>query len=145
VPRGLVIFLSIVAGIGIFGFWGLPYFKQKLFGESLQTRVNIISAIDSYDVEFKGKSVSRTVVDMEIFFPMGGAPENKNELTVTGEDGKPVTVNWQGPESKEDIPEKGLTKWTIRGYFEIMFRAGMLRNKYRDLCFIRLTDVKTEQ
>jgi len=62
---------------------------------------------------------------------------------VVGEDGKNVTVNWQGPETKEDIPEKGLTRWVIRGYFEIMFRAGTLRNKYRDLCFFRLTNVTT--
>lgn len=142
--RGLFIFLCVVALIAIFGFWGLPVLKQKLFGESLTTRVEITSAVDAFDVEFKGKSVSRTVVDMNIFFPMGSAPENVKELQMIAEDGRTVETNWK-LESREDIPEKGLTKWVTRAYFEIGFRAGTLKNKYRDLCFIRLTNVKNAE
>ena len=143
--RGLGIFLGIVALIAVFGFWGLPFIKQKLFGESMTTRVEIISAVDDFDVDYKGKSVSRTVVEMDIFFPMGGAPENVKELQVVGEDGHPIDANWK-LESRDDIPEKGLTKWSIRpAFFEIGFRAGMLKNKYRDLCFIRLTNVKNAE
>ena len=140
--RGLAIFLGIVALIGVFGFWGLPVIKQKLFGESLTTRVEIVSAVDAFDVEYKGKSVSRTVVEMDIYFPMGSAPENAKELQMVSEDGRAVESNWTLA-SREDIPEKGLTKWMVRpAFFEIGFRAGMLKNKYRDLCFIRLTNVK---
>lgn len=147
--RGLVIFLIIVVLIAIFGFWGLPVIKQRLFGESMQTHVNIISAVDSFDVEFRGKQVSRTVVEMEIFFPMGGAPENlgdlKSELMVVNDQGKPYDVIWGRPESREDIPEKGQTRWLFKpAYFEIGFRGGMLKNKFRDLCYFTLKDVKSE-
>jgi hypothetical protein len=142
VSRGLAIFLGIVVLIAIVGFWGLPYIKQKLFGESMTTRVDIVSAVDAFDVEYKGKSVSKTVVEMDIYFPMGSAPENAKELQMVAEDGRAIDAIWK-VESKEDIPEKGLTKWMIRPvFFEIGFRAGTLKNKYRDLCFIRLANVK---
>jgi len=144
VPRSVVIFLLVVAGIAVFGFWGLPFIKERLFTDSLQTMVNVLGVPEeNFDVEFKGQSVSRTIVDMEIIFPMGRAPENVNELQVVNELGELVEVNWTRPETREDIPEKGVTRWVIKPvFFPIGFRKGTLKNKYSDLCVIQLPAVK---
>jgi len=144
VPRGLVIFLVSVTVIAVLGFWGLPYVKNKMFGESLQTSVKILGVPEeNFDVDFNGQSVSRTIVDLEILFPMGRAPENHKELFVVSESGAPIEVNWTRPETREDIPEKGITRWVIKpAFFPIGFRKGILRNKYSDLCTIEIKAVR---
>ncbi|HEY3323899.1 MAG TPA: hypothetical protein VGP72_25835 [Planctomycetota bacterium] len=140
-PRGLVIFLIVVALIAALGFWGLPAIKSKLFGESMQVRINTMSAVDAYDVDFKGTPVSRTVAEIEVFFPMGGAPETHKELYFTDADGKKLDVAWASPD-REDIPDRSLTRWYFKEvYFPIGFRQGRLHNKYRDLGPIWLSNV----
>ena len=148
-PRGLVIFLSIVAAVAVLGIWGLPWLKQTMFGESRQTLVNILSAEDDYEVEQATgtgkKIVSKTVVGMQIDFPMGSAPENTSELKVKSDEGKFLDVIWVGPETKEDNPDKGISRWTFREvFFPMGFRQGALWNQYRELCYFKLPAVTTK-
>lgn len=139
--RGLFIFIIVVAGVVATGFWGLPYFKEKIFGKSMQTQVTLLAAEEDFDVQLKGKSVSRMIVSLEILFPINGAPDKKDDLAVIGDDGKPLRVEWTAPERADDF-EKGTTKWTFReSFFPIDFRSGMVRNQYKDLGYIRIPQI----
>lgn len=139
--RSLVIFIVVVLVVVGAGYWGLPYFKQKIFGSSMQTKVTLLSAEEDYEVKLKNTTVSRMVLSIEIMFPIGGAPEKKDELSVIGDDGKALRVEWMNPEKQDDF-EKGTTRWTFReAFFPIDFRGGMLRNQYKDLGYIRIPQV----
>ena len=141
-PRGLVIFLSICVLVAVFGFWGLPWLKQAMFGESRQTVVTVTMAVDDYEVQYKGRSVSRTVVGLQVDFPMGSAPENTSELKFKSDEGQVLDVFWPPPESRDDIPDKGVTRWVFREvFFPIGFRQGALWNQYRELYYIKLPPV----
>jgi len=144
-PRGLIIFLSVCALVAVFGFWGLPWLTHAIFGESRNTKVVITMAVDDYEVSLAGTSrtVPRTVVGLTIDFPMGGAPENTGELQVKDDEGRVLKeVYWGAPESKEDIPDKGITRWVFREvYFPILFRQGALWNQNRELTYIKLPPV----
>jgi hypothetical protein len=141
VSRSLVIFIAVVLLVVGAGYWGLPYFKQKIFGTSMQTRVTLLAAEEDYEVNLKGTTVSRMVLSLEIIFPINGAPEKKEELAVVGDDGKPVRVEWTKPDKQDDF-DKGTTRWVLReSFFPIDFRSGMLRNQYKDLGYIRVPQV----
>lgn len=141
-PRWMVILLSATAAIAAFGFWGLPWLKQAMFGESRQTLVKITMAVDDFEVRQGTRTVSKTVVGMEIDFPMGSAPENTSELKVKGDEGQILDVIWPPPDSQEDIPDKGVTRWVFKEvYFPINFRQGALWNQYRELAYIKLPPV----
>jgi hypothetical protein len=141
VSRSLVIFIAIVLIVVGAGYWGLPYFKQKIFGTSMQTQVTLLSAEEDYEVKLKTTTVSRMVISIEIIFPLNGAPEKKEELVMIGDDGKPLRVDWTKPEKQDDF-DKGTTRWTLReSFFPIDFRSGMLRNQYKDLGYIRVPQV----
>jgi hypothetical protein len=75
---------------------------------------------------------------MDIYFPMGSAPDTTKELHVIDIDGNPVNVVWNTPQ-KEDIPDKGLTRWIVKEvFFPVGFRQGTLKTKTRTLIEIRL-------
>jgi hypothetical protein len=141
VSRGMVIFIAIVLAIAAAGYFGLPYFKQKIFGSSMQTRVTLLSAEEDFEVKLKNETVSRMVLSLEVIFPIGSAPEKKDDLSVVGDDGKQVRVEFTKPDKQDDF-EKGTTKWTFReSFFPIDFRGGMLRTQYKDLGYIRVPQV----
>jgi len=139
-PRGLIIFLSICGLVAIFGFWGLPWLSHAIFGDTRQVKVIVMSIEDDYDVLRVNKTVARTVAEMEIDFPMGGAPENTGELLVKDPEGRVLEVDWSPPERSDD-PDKGLTRWIFRDdhpvFFPIQFRQGALWNKNRELAYFK--------
>jgi hypothetical protein len=138
VPRGLIIFLVIAAVVAAGGFWGLPWLKQSLVGDTRQVKIKVLSAEEDFDCLFKGKSVSRTIVGLEFRFPMGGAPEGTNDIMVLDDDGRTLEVNWSIPE-REDLPDEAVTRWTIKEvYLPINFRQGTFKTKYRDLGYVKL-------
>ena len=145
-PRGLVIFLSVCGLIAVLGIWGLPHFTHWLFGDTRQTKVTITMVEDDYEVEqYVGAkrvaTVPRKVVGMIIEFPMGGAPENTGELQFKeeGREGRVVKVEWGALESKEDDPNKGVSRWVFKEvFFPIEFKQGGLWNQNRELAYIKL-------
>ena len=141
-PRSLVIFLVAAGIIAVLGLLGVPALKQKLFGGSMLVQVKIPWAVESDNVGYQGATVSRTIVRMEIFFPSGGAPDSVQELQINGESGGPVEVKWGTPEI--DNVEGGV-RWTLpKVFLPVGFREGMLSNKTRALCYIRLPKVEKE-
>lgn len=142
--RGLLFAIIGAILFSIFMIFGVPWLKTVFIGSSLQVGVEIHSAEDDYDVEYQGKSVSRTVVSMSIDFPMGSAPDSSADLRFKDAGGKEIEVLWSQPD-KNDNDEKQTTRWTFREvYLPIGFREGMLCSKYRDLKWIRLSDVATK-
>ncbi|MCY3022178.1 MAG: hypothetical protein NTW87_24465 [Planctomycetota bacterium] len=133
--RGMAIFLAVVVAVVALGFWGLPVLRDKLFGASMKASVKVIMAVDDYEVQtqIKNQTVSRTVLGLEIVFPMGSAPDSIKDLQVVDVEGHPVPVDWTRQET-EDNPEQRITRWTIReAFFPLGFRRGVLKSKYRDL------------
>ena len=140
--RGLFIFIVLVLLVLGGGYLGVPYIRQKMVGQSLQTKINVLMAEDAFEVMYKNKSVSRTVVSFEVLFPLGSAAEVASELEVFGDDGKKLQVEGMSAPLRQDDFDKSLTKWTYKAaFFPIGFRRGMLRNKYRDLGHIWLPEV----
>lgn len=144
ISRGTVVAGVVLALVAVFYFFIIPALKEKFIGASFQVIATPIMAFEANDIPYKGETVSRTVVSLEIRFPMGRAPGGLSELEVTGDDGQAVPVSWPptiDPESG-DLPEKAITRWVIKeAYFPIGFKQGKLRNKYGDLCVFRLNDV----
>ena len=143
--RGMITLIAIIAMLAVLGMWAAPAVKRMLgLQTSFLVKCNILNAVDDPAVPFgKDDTVPRTIVDMEIIFPMGGAPENLQELEVRSDDGQSVAEFPPAYESESgDQPEKGVTRWVLKDvYFPMGFRQGKLRNKYRELCNIMLTDV----
>lgn len=141
-PRGLVIFLVVAGLVAVLGFWGLPWLRKNLLGDTRQTRYLVTMAVDDYECsDSRGRTVSRTVVGLEIYFPMGGAPENTGEFIVVDDEGRPVQVEWSRPE-REDQPDQGITRWLFKEvFFPIGFRRGAVRTKYRELFYLSLPPV----
>lgn len=141
VTRGLFFAIIGTILIALFIVFGMPWLKSVFIGGSLQVNIEIHSAEDDYDVEYQGKSVSRTVVGMSIDFPMGSAPDSSADLKFKDANGKELEVLWSQPD-KNDNDEKQTTRWTFREvYLPIGFREGMLCSKYRDLKWLRLSEV----
>ena len=138
--RGLFFFIIAMVAVAVFFYWGIPLLKQKFIGKSLQVRINVTWAFEDHEIEGPGgELVSRTIVGMEILFPMGGAPENTAELIVRGDDGRTIEVNWGTDIVREDMPDQSVTRWLIKdAYFPSGFRHGMLCNKVRDLYYFKL-------
>jgi hypothetical protein len=136
-PR--VIFVLIVAAIVGLAVLIVPAMKKSLFGNSFQIRINVLAAEEDRNVDFKGETIAQTVVEMEMLFPMGAAPDNCDDFNVKDDNG-PVTVYWQSNKlEKEDIPERGLTRWHFREvFFPIGFRQGWVRQKDRELVYLKL-------
>ena len=136
-PR--VIFVLVVAAIIGVIFLVVPALKRSLWGNSFTVRANVLQAEEDSNVDFKGETVAQTVVDMEIIFPMGSAPDNTDEFNVKDDNGN-VTVYWSPPKiEKEDIPEKGITRWRLKEvFFPIGFRQGWIRQKDHELCYLKL-------
>lgn len=143
-PKGLLIFLAVAALIAVLGFIGLPWLKTALLGESRQVRYKVTMAVDDYEVlTAKNQTVSRTVVGLELYFPMGGAPESPKDIEVVGDEGRVIQADWSRPE-REDLPDQGVTRWVIKEIFlPLGFRQGLLRTtKYnKELCYIKLPPV----
>lgn len=138
--RGLFYFLIALCGIAALLYWGVPAVMQTFIGQSLLVRVNVTQAFEDPEVELKnGELVSRTIVGLEILFPMGGAPENVGELTVHDDEGRVVDINWGSRIEREDLPDQKITRWVIKeAFFPSGFRHGMLCNKVKDLVYLKL-------
>jgi len=146
VSRGWIIAIVLAVVIAALYFWIIPEIKQRYLGDSMQVHYKILNAADDRNVPYKGNDtgVARTIVDMELYFPMGSAPESTHDLEVTGDDGKPVEVNWPPDTEATDLPSERTTKWILKDvYFPYGWRVGTLRNKYRDLCTIKLVNVQS--
>lgn len=143
-PRGLVIFLCVCGLVAVIGLWGLPWLKQAMFGESIQTQCVVTMAVDDYEVQYKNvkgqpQTVSRTVLGLQLDFPMGSAPENTKELVVKDYEGHIVEVEWPQPDQREDIPDKRITRWVFKEvFFPLGFRQGELWNQNRELAAIKV-------
>lgn len=139
-PRGIALtVLGLVLAAGLC-YWGLPHIYRKFVGESLQVRVKYLRAEDVDGIEYKDALVSRTVVDMQIMFPLGTAPERASLLVVRNDTGNPVTVNWEAPAVQDDDDQR-VTRWTVRAFLPLGFRYGRLCDQVRDLGPLRLPPV----
>lgn len=127
--------LGLILGFAI---WAIPAVKRKLLSGSNQVTVKQLSVADMDFEDADGDLMPKTVVKLEIYFPMGSAPEVVKELSIVDDDGRTVEAIWSTPD-REDLPDKGVTRWAIN---ELIlprgFRQGQLRNKVRELVFIRL-------
>ncbi len=140
-PRGPVIILLIVIALGSGVYFAIPALKRSFLGNSLQTRVKILAAEDDPNCQKGDEKIPKTVLDLEIFFPMGAAPENTDALNVTDDSNQPIEVFWS-PVEKEDLPDQALTRWHIHeAYFPIGFRQGTLREKTKDLTYFKVPQV----
>jgi len=134
----MFIIISIVLVLSGIMFFVVPSLKRKFIGDSLETRYRVLNWEDSYDVLIGEQVVSRTVVEMELIFPMGSAPAHYNELEVRDDAGEPIQVKFLPPE-KTDDEDKRETRWYMKTvFFPIHFRQGMLRIKMRPLVYLRL-------
>jgi hypothetical protein len=139
VSKGTVIFLTATLALIILSVWAIPRVKRALVGESFLVTIKPTMVIEDPEVlDEKNDPVPKTVASLEIYFPMGSAPEKISELHVFGDDGRDVGVIWPEPD-REDLPDQGKTRWIIKeAFFPPGFRQGTLRNKARDLTQIRL-------
>ena len=141
-PRGPVIILLIVLALGSGVYFAIPALRRSFLGNSLQTRVKILSAEDDPNSQTQtGEKIPKTVLELDIFFPMGAAPENTEALNVTDDSNQQIEVFWS-PAEKEDLPDQALTRWHIReAFFPIGFRQGTLREKSKDLTYFKVPQV----
>ena len=139
---------TFLIGAGVIAaaaFWGWPVLKSAFnLGDSYLVKYEVTSAEDVPDVEFKkGEEVTmvpRTVVGIVINFPMGSAPETINELSIEDDDGHPIDVIWQGVD-KRDMEDLRVTRISAKLFLPMGFRQGRLKNKLRELAYIRLPKV----
>lgn len=137
--RGMFIFIVIAVLLSAIMLWVVPAMKRKILGESLETRYRVLNWEDSYDVQIGEQIVARTVVELEITFPMGSAPAHHNELEVRDDAGEPIPVVIYPPPEKTDDEDKRETRWYLKSvYFPIHFRQGLIRTKHRPLVYLRL-------
>lgn len=143
ISRGLVGFILFLALIVGTIFWGIPAAKKLLVGSSLEIRYKVLAAEDDPEVMLAGLPTPKTVIALELFFPMGSAPDTENELQMWDSANKErLEVFWQDI-SKEDIEDQGVTRWYIKELFlPYKFREGVLKTRVRELVKIQLTDVK---
>ena len=137
--RGTAILLAIIVVlVGLFA-WLVPVIKQRMLGDSFSTKIEVLS-VEEDEIEPVG---IRTIVTMNIIFPIGNAPDKpQGNLFIRGEDGKNVEVDWPSP-LIEDNYDKGTRKWTLTDvYLPINFRQGTLHNGVKDLCPVRLQEPK---
>ncbi len=138
----MFIILLLLAALIALGVWGVPVLKRKFLGESFQVRAAIVRAFEDPEVKIGDDTVRRNIVDMEIIFPMGRAPQSKEELKIVDDDDRPVEVYWSTPPEREDNVDKGITRWFLREvFFPVEFRQGKLRNATSDLTYIRMPPV----
>lgn len=143
--RGPIIVIAILVAFSAIYFGG-PFVRRMMsaiVGNSLQTRVKILAAEDDPNCQTqKGdEKVPKTVLEMEIYFPMDAAPENAEALNVIDENNQPVEVYWS-PVDKEDLPDQRLTRWHFReAYFPMGFRQGTLREKTKELTYFKVPQV----
>jgi len=136
----MFLFILAVTGLGVLGVWAGPRVFRALIGESLLVTVTPtmvieepVSVGDDPDDE-----VLKTIATLEIYFPMGSAPEHESELQVLDNEGRAVEVHWPAPQ-RDDIPDKKQTRWIMHPvFFPPGFRQGTLKNKVRELAQIRL-------
>ena len=140
--RGVLYFLIIFVAVILVGyFWAIPAMKRRFLGESLQVKVNFLMAVDETSVAYNDTTVARTVVVMDVFFPMGSEPDSPNELEVRDDGGHVLDVYWDRPEIQTD-EDKRLTRWRFKyAFFPYGFRKGVLRDKARDLYYLKLPPV----
>jgi hypothetical protein len=138
-----IVIIVIALVIAALVYFGIPALKRSFIGNSLQTRVKILVAEDDPNCQtLKGdEKIPKTVLEMDIFFPMGSAPENVTDLNVTDDSNQQLEVIWT-PAEKEDLPDQALTRWHIReAYFPFGFRQGTLREKTKDLTYFKVPQV----
>jgi hypothetical protein len=137
-----VLLVAAIILVGFLGFILLPWLKDKLFGETMDVRVNILSAFIDNEVAVPNskETVARIVTELEIAFPYGSAPDSIADLTVRADDGTTVDINWGSREvEKHDVEDRSMTKFIAReAFFPIDFKQGMLRNKNRDLVYFKM-------
>ena len=130
--------LVVIAG----GYFVVPFVKRSFIGNSLQTRIKILAAEDDPKAQRGDEIIPKTILEMEIYFPMGAAPEHIEDLNVIDESNQQIEVLWKEPIEKEDLPEQALTRWRIReAYFPMGFRQGTLREKQKELQYFKVPQV----
>jgi hypothetical protein len=142
--RMFAIVLGAMAVIALLGFVIVPRAIKYFSNEQYDVKVNIISAEEDPDVAVPGtkdKTVARIVVEMEIIFPYGAAPEINN-LRVRNEDGSDARVVWgssQHPPDHRDIEDLSQTKFIFKeAFFPIDFKQGELLDGDRHLYTIKM-------
>ena len=140
-PRSVVLLIVGILIVLFLGFVAGPWLKNNLFGNKMDVRVNPMSAVIDDKVNVPGSTdvVSRIVVEMEILFPYGSAPDNLSELSFRADDGSTVDLNWGNIVERKDIEDRSMTRWYFpEVFFPTDFRQGWLQNKNRDLNYFRM-------
>jgi len=137
-PRGLIIFVIVVFAVSTAIYWAAPAIKERFIGDSLQVKIKYLKVYDNREVESNEGSLARTVVDMEISFPIGSAPEHVEDLRVTDNKGQPLKedVFFDQPVIREDYDHK-VTCWRMTMYLPFGFREGKLWSKTRELAEVK--------
>lgn len=133
----------VLAVVVIYG--GYSAISGWLDNRTSQVTAKVLSAIldDDVAVPNQKESVSRIVVEMEINFPYGSAPDSIAELSVKDDNEATVDVNWGSAEpEKNDIEARSMTKLIIRqAFFPTDFKQGKLMGKNGYLCYFKLPAV----
>jgi hypothetical protein len=143
VSRGTAILLAVIALVVGLAAWLIPVIKQRFIGDSYSVKVEILQCEEG-EVEPVGY---RTIVKMNIIFPIGSAPPGPSgNLFIRGENGNDIDVSWPTGHPffvSEDNFDQGVTKWTLQDvYMPASFRRGTLRNNVKDLAAIWLPEPK---
>ncbi len=138
VVLGVVVTVLVIVG-------GYKMISGWLNNKTSQVQAKILSAIRDDEVRVQGAkdTVSRIVVEMEITFPYGGAPDSVAELGVRDDNEGVVDVYWgQAEPEKNDIEARSITKWIFReAFFPIDFKQGKLVGKNGYLCYFKMPPV----
>lgn len=140
VPVVIGVVLTVLLVVG-----GYSLISSWLNNKTSQVQAKILSAVRDDEVRVQGAkdTVSRIVVEMEITFPYGAAPDSIAELGVRDDSEAVVDVYWgQAEPEKNDIEAKSITKWIIReAFFPIDFKQGKLVGKNGYLCYFKMPPV----
>lgn len=140
-PRSVILIIVAILVVLLLGFKVAPWLKDTLFGTKMDVRINVMSAVvdDKVNVPDTNETVSRIVVEMEILFPYGSAPDSLSELSFRGDDGQIVDVNWGNIFERKDIEDRSQTRWYFHDvFFPIDFKQAWLQNKNRELFYFRM-------
>jgi hypothetical protein len=144
VSRGTLILLAVLVLVIGLAAWLIPVIKQRFIGDSFGVKVEIAQVEEGIIDEKLGL---RTIVKMNIIFPLGSAPPGpQGNLFIRGENGSDIDVSWPASSPffvSEDNFDQGITKWTLQDvYMPAGFRRGTLRNNVKDLAAIWLPEPK---
>lgn len=143
-PKSVLLLIVGILFVLLMAYVGIPWLKNAVgFGSRVDVKVNTIWAVrdDKVNTPDGSDTVSRIVVEMEVVFPYGSAPDSLDEIGFRNDDGSAVEINWGNFVDRRNLEDRSETVLAFKSvFFPIDFKQGWLVNKKsnRELFYYRM-------